>query len=74
MFTSVLLTYERRITPSRFKEHIDSVVVVSCCLFAKSYLTLSDSKDYSPPDSSVLGISQVRILEWIPISFSRGSS
>ena len=72
MFTSVLLTYERRITPSRFKEHIDSVVVVSCCLFAKSYLTLSDSKDYSPPDSSVHGISQARILKWVAISCFSG--
>jgi len=29
---------------------------------------------YSPPDSSVHGISQAKILEWIAISFSRGSS
>ena len=27
--------------------------------------------DYSPPDSSVHGISQARILEWVAISFSR---
>ena len=30
--------------------------------------------DCSPPRSSVQGISQARILEWIAISFSRGSS
>ena len=30
--------------------------------------------DCSPPSSSVHGISQARILEWIAISFSRGSS
>jgi len=30
--------------------------------------------DCSPPGSSVHGISQARILEWIAISFSRGSS
>ena len=30
--------------------------------------------DYSPPGSSVHGISQPRILEWIAISFSMGSS
>ena len=30
--------------------------------------------DCSPPDSSVHGISQARILEWVTISFSRGSS
>ena len=73
MFTNVLLTYKRYITTSRFKEYIDSVVVVSCCLFAKSYLTLSDPKDYSPLDSSVHGISQARILKWVAISFFRGS-
>ena len=30
--------------------------------------------DCSPPDSSVHGISQARILEWVAIFFSRGSS
>ena len=30
--------------------------------------------DYSPPGSSVHVISQARILEWVVISFSRGSS
>ena len=29
--------------------------------------------DYSPPDSSVHGIFQARILEWVAISFSRRS-
>ena len=33
-----------------------------------------DSTDCSPPGSSVHGISQARILEWVAISFSRGSS
>ena len=30
--------------------------------------------DFSPPGSSVRGISQARILEWVAILFSRGSS
>ena len=30
--------------------------------------------DCSPPSSSVHGISQARILEWVAIHFSRGSS
>ena len=30
--------------------------------------------DYSLPGSSVCGISQARILEWVAIAFSRGSS
>ena len=44
------------------------------CLAAKSHLTFQDSTDSSPPGSSVHGISQARILEWVAISFSRGSS
>ena len=37
-------------------------------------LTLCDPMDYSPPGSSDHGISQARILEWVAISSSRGSS
>ena len=36
--------------------------------------TLWDSMDCSPPGSSVHGILQARILEWVAISYSRGSS
>ena len=45
-----------------------------CCLVAKSCLTLSSPIDCSPPSSSVHGISQARMLEWVAISFSRRSS
>ena len=34
---------------------------------------LCDPMVYSPPGSSVHGISQARILEWVAISFSSGS-
>ena len=37
-------------------------------------LTLCDPVDCSPQGSSVHGISQTRILEWVSISFPRGSS
>ena len=40
----------------------------------QSCLTLCDPMDCSPPGSSVHGILQARILEWVAISFSRGSS
>ena len=36
--------------------------------------TLCDPTDCSSPGSSVYGILQARILEWVAISFSRGSS
>ena len=39
---------------------------------AQLYLTLCNPKDCSPPDSSVHGILQGRILEWVAIPFSRG--
>ena len=41
---------------------------------AQSCLTLCNPMDCSPPGSSVHGIFQAWILEWVAISFSRGSS
>ena len=38
-----------------------------------SHSDTSDSMDWSPPGFSVHGILQARILEWVAISFSRGS-
>ena len=44
------------------------------CLVTKSCLTLCDPMDCSPPGSSVHEISQARMLEWVAIPSSRGSS
>ena len=47
------------------------------CKHAKllhSCLTLCNPMDCSPPGSSVHGILQARILQWVAISFSRGAS
>ena len=47
------------------------------CVCAKLLLlglTLCDPMNCSPPDSSVLWILQARILEWIAMPCSRGSS
>ena len=46
----------------------------SVCMSAQWCLTLCDPLDCSPPRSSVHGIFQARILEWVAISCSRGSS
>ena len=43
-------------------------------LFSQSYPVLCDPVDCSSPGSSVHGILQARILEWVAISFSRESS
>ena len=44
------------------------------CEVSQSCLTLYDPVDYSLPGSSIHGIFQARVLEWVAISFSRGSS
>ena len=46
------------------------------CMHAKSIQscpTLCDSADWSPPGSTIHGILQARILEWVARSSSRGS-
>ena len=43
-------------------------------LVAQSRLTLCNLMSCSPPGSSAHGILQARILEWVAIAFSRGSS
>ena len=43
-------------------------------LLAQSCLTLCDPMDCGPPGSSVHGILQARIPEWVAIPFSRRSS
>ena len=45
-----------------------------CVLVTQSCLTLCDPMDCSPPGFSVHETLQARILEWVAISFSRGSS
>ena len=44
------------------------------CTSFQSSLTLCDPMDYSLPGSSVHGILQARILEWVAMASSRGSS
>ena len=49
-------------------------VCVCVCLVSQSCLTLCNPMDCRQPSSSVHGILQARTLEWVAISFSRGSS
>ena len=52
-------------------------IIMSVCMrvsVTQSCLTLCDPMDCSPPGFSVHGILQSRILEWVTIPFSRGSS
>ena len=50
--------------PKQFRHNIYACSVTQLCL------TLCDPMGCSPPGSSVRGISQSRILEWIAISYS----
>ena len=50
------------------------LVLVYCCyLFAKLCLTLCEPMGCCLPGSSVYGISQAKVLEWVTMSCSRGS-
>ena len=54
--------------------HLPSTSICIYVLAPQSRLTLCDPMGCSPPGSSVHGILQARILEWVAIPFSRGSS
>ena len=53
--------------------HLGSLILCCCSSVTKLCLTLCDPVDCSSPGSSIHGILQARILEWVAISFSRGS-
>ena len=62
-----------------YHKHLSSSESMICTLYVKVLVaqlcpTLCDPMDCSPTDSSIHGISQARILEWVAISFSRESS
>ena len=54
---------------------LSSLLLYVCmhALLLQSCLALCGSVDHSPPYSSVHGILQARILEWVAIASSRGS-
>ena len=51
-------------------KHFSSLLGIACAVC----LALRDPMDWSPPGSSVYGILEARILEWVALSSSRGSS
>ena len=50
------------------------IYIHTSCKLLQSCLTLCDPMDHSLPGSSVHGILQARILEWVVMPSSRGSS
>ena len=65
---------ERKCWNQEYKLLFFQVRAVCYCLVTKSVPTLCNPMNCSPPGSAVHGISQARILEWVAILFSRGSS
>ena len=60
--------------PYAFYSHLSRALGTHACWAAQLCPTLRDPVNCSPPVLSVCGILQARILEWIAISSSRGSS
>ena len=60
---NLILTLKSTVVPATSSEWVSEVT--------QSGLTLCDPVDCSSPGSSVHGIVQARILEWVAISFSR---
>ena len=52
--------------------HVD--LKYSCVCISRSVMSDCDPMDCSPPGSSAHGILQARILEWVAMPFTRGSS
>ena len=67
-------SYLHIISFSHHDSSLKTVCVCVCVLVAQSCPTLCNPKDRRPPGSSVYGILQARILEWVAFPFSRGSS
>ena len=61
------LRHDLRVEELSTSRKVKEIVIQLC-------LILCDPMDYSPPSSSVHGILQVRILEWVAVPYSRRSS
>ena len=81
-FPKICSSPRNLICKEKFYGNLNSQNWLNCILFAKFKIShvksmiqlLCNPMDFTPPGSSVLGISQARILEWVAISSSRGSS
>ena len=74
IFSSLLLSYLRSGPEYPLRAKSLLTLVLRRVILAKSCPTLCNPMDCSPPGSSVHGIFQARILEWVAIPFFRISS
>ena len=73
MFVRMIKQF-RRVDKQSNKLDIFNKKKMQNLLVAQSYLTLCDPLACLLPGSSVHGIFQARTLEWVDVSFSKGSS
>ena len=66
--------WDAEVTLLKVNNSLCVCVCVCVCVCGQSCLTLSDPMNCSQPGSSVHGMSQARILEWVAISSSKGSN
>ena len=71
---STLRCFTQEIWKHVHKKICTRMFTVMCACQVASVQSLSDPMDCSPPGSFVYGILQARILEWVAIPFSGGSS
>ena len=74
LFTAGKIWKQAKCSSADDKENMVSRYVFVYIAVTQSCLTLYEPVDCSPPGSSVHDILQAWILEWVAISFSRGSS
>ena len=68
-------TKERNKKDYKHALKINRIAIIICvCSVTRSYLTFCNPMNCSPPGFSVHEIFQARILEWVAMSYSRGSS
>ena len=72
--TGMILEWEAAGMPGHLLQSLGCQVSLDYAKSLQSCLTLCNPIDCSPPGSSVRGIFQARILEWVAIPSSRGSS
>ena len=69
------LPWKAKGVPSGIIFQLSCCALATCvCVFSRSVVFLCNSTDCSLPGSSFHGILQARILAWVAIPFSRGSS
>ena len=67
-------SHEIKKTLAPWKKSMTNLLLLLLLLSHFSRFRLCDPIDGSPPGSAIPGIFQARVLEWVAISFSRGSS